>query len=611
MLKANVVNTLVRGCSCVLAGLVLSACGAGGGSGSTAVSGTAALTAAQRRPAVCANMSTENYLVRNELVAGSLATDPKLLLRFVQLTDDHIIDDDGQAVAGAGILDPVQPTFEAAMRLQEEYSDEVLNSLITGINACNQAFPSSFAMVTGDVADLTTVGETRRFIDNMDGTFDEFSAFETKCRANLPASTPEAVLQAQCTRFTGRGVADTQAPDPDPSQLTTQLILTRSVQQLLNTELAATTGRAANGSLDPSRQTATRTPGMPEVLRCHAGEAGCENAPLDLPYMVAFGNHDGYARGTLAVGLLPNAAGNIVGRHLMYDQSEFIDEFFFTRDVPGPVGHGFQFAEAARRNDTNPNNDGYYAYDAGNGRFRMIVMNTIMDGRNADLPPGVLQELLRNPFALADGGMDFAQFRWIKDQLADAYAKNQLVMIFSHHPDLSFAEFGQFSALVPIEVHAGLLDATFASYPNVIAWVAGHTHRHRIRAFTVADGIGSNGPIAHKVACKGAPGSCRGFWEIETASLIDFPQQQRLIEVFDNNDGTGTIRGSVLNHSFERSRKLAEADDRCALYLTDPAAVAAQLGDADIFNLCMNGGTRDGEPKDRNVELQFAIPSFQ
>jgi hypothetical protein len=98
------------------------------------------------------------------------------------------------------------------------------------------------------------------------------------------------------------------------------------------------------------------------------------------------------------------------------------------------------------------------------------------------------------------------------------------------------------------------------------------------------------------------------FWQIETASLIDFPQEQRLIEVFDNRDGTGTIRGPVLTHSFELSRRLAEQDDRCQFCLTDPAAAQALITEGDLGALCTFGGTRQGEATDRNVELMFRVP---
>lgn len=557
------------------------------------------------KPAQCDLFSTDATVVRNDLAAGTRTGTSKLMLRFLQFTDDHIIDDDGQAVIGASVIDPLHPQFESAMRMQEEYSDEVLNDLVGRVNQCNAAYPSEFMIVTGDSADQTTVGEIRRFIDNLDGTYDQMSAFEVACRAALPVGTKEIVYKTKCTRFTGRGVPDSQSPDPDPSLIQYQPLVTRTLLQLLATENAATTGRGADGSLDFRRQTATRTPGLPQVLRCNAGDPGCVHNRIAMPWYIAFGNHDGYVRGTLPVDVPANVVAETTGRHYMLRQGEFIREFFNTQAIPGPVGHGFNHVEADRYNDADDRNDGYYAFNAGHGKLRMIVMNTLIDGVDQRIPT----EMLRNPFALSDGSMDSAQFEWLKDQLQKAYRKQQLVIVFSHHPDLTFAEYGTFASLVPIDVTAVQLDGLLGSYPNVIAWVAGHTHRHRIRAFKVTNDTGTNGAITAPVSCK-RRGQCSGFWQIETASLIDFPQEQRMLEIYDNKDGTGTIRGPVLTHGYEHVRPLAAADDRCALYLLDPASLQVILTEADLGALCTGGGTRNGEPKDRNVELTFKMPTW-
>ncbi len=88
---------------------------------------------------------------------------------------------------------------------------------------------------------------------------------------------------------------------------------------------------------------------------------------------------------------------------------------------------------------------------------------------------------------------------------------------------------------------------------------------------------------------------------------MDFPQEARLLEFYQQG-ATGIIRSAVLQHDFEQSRRLAEKDDRCQFYLTDPDMVEQAITDADISTLCKQGGTRDGEPKDRNVELIFRMP---
>lgn len=560
-------------------------------------------TGAKARPGTC-RTAPEAFVQREDLAAASAGVGGQLLLRFVQMSDEHIMDEDGQAVNGGSFLDPLHPAVDSAMRFQDEYTDEVLNRMIATVNGCHAEQPVELVVATGDNTDLGTVAEVRRFIDNLDGSFDRMSAFEGACRAALPLATEE-ITQAACTRFSGRGVADTQTPDPDVENLLLQPIATRMLLQAQDTERAVLTGRASDGSTDPARQTANRAPGLPQALRCETGTPGCANERLAVPYYVAFGNHDGYIRGTLAAEPGLQEASLSTGRHYLREQHEFIDEFFATSATPGPVGHGFDRVDAARMGDADGRNDGYYAFDAGKGaRFRMIVMNTIIDGTDERVPEPMREA--KNPFALDSGWVDPAQFDWIKAELAGAAARRQLVLVFSHHPDLSFAEFATFSAGAPLGISAAALDAELASYPNVVAWVAGHTHRHRIRAFKVTDGAGSNGAVTAPVACKG-PGACAGFWQIETASLIDFPQEARLLEIHAQGT-TGVIRSAVLQHDFERSKRLAERDDRCQFYLTDPAMVEQAITDADISTLCKQGGTRDGEPADRNVELFFRIP---
>lgn len=568
-----------------------------------------------RQPANCSFFAPDAFVTRNELAAGQRSNGADLMLRFLHYTDDHIIDDEGQAINGAAFTDAVNPIFESAQRMQEEYSDEVLNDMIGRSNDCLRQYPAEFMIVTGDSADLTTVAEARRFIDNLDGTYDQMSAFEKACVAKFPVGTLPIVLEQACTRFTGRGVPDSQSQDPDIADPSFQLTLTRTLRQMVNS-LAAQLGRGADGSTDIARQTLTRAPGLPQVLRCTEGEAGCVNQALKTPWYIAFGNHDGYLRGTVPIGFGVNEASLLTsGRHHMIQQHEFINEFFESRSQP--LGHGFQLADANRRSDSNPRNDGYYAFTAGAGKFRMIVLNTIIDGTDPRLPT----DLVRNPLALSDGTVDKAQFAWMQGELQKAWAAQQMVMVFSHHPDLTFAEFGIFAQAVPTDVSAVQVDGELASWPHVVAWVAGHTHLHRVRPFKVAAGeggalSGSNGTVTAPVTCR-QPGLasdgksfCRGFWQVETASLIDFPQEQRLIEVFDNRNGTGTLRGPVLTHGFERSRRLAEADDRCQFFLLDPNSLQKLTSDAGLNSVCSFGATRQGTAGDRNIELTFRLPSF-
>jgi len=79
-------------------------------------------------------------------------------------------------------------------------------------------------------------------------------------------------------------------------------------------------------------------------------------------------------------------------------------------------------------------------------------------------------------------------------------------------------------------VGGGTVRDLLLRFPNVIAWVNGHTHRNQITPHARPDGSG-------------------GFWEINTASHIDWPQQARIVEVADNRDGTLSIFTTVIDHA--------------------------------------------------------------
>jgi hypothetical protein len=70
------------------------------------------------------------------------------------------------------------------------------------------------------------------------------------------------------------------------------------------------------------------------------------------------------------------------------------------------------------------------------------------------------------------------------------------------------------------------LFARLHACPNLILWIAGHRHRNVVTAFPSPD------PEHPEL----------GFWEVETASLRDFPQQFRTFELLRETADTLTIR---------------------------------------------------------------------
>ena len=144
------------------------------------------------------------------------------------------------------------------------------------------------------------------------------------------------------------------------------------------------------------------------------------------------------------------------------------------------------------------------------------------------------------------GSLDEIQFDWLAGQLADAVGR--YVVIASHHPSPTltndYAPVGSGRRVLGAEVVELLL-----RHRHVIAWMAGHIHHHA--ALWHGD-------------------DARGFWEFTTASIIDWPQQARIVElvrVSDRGRPEIAIVSTIVDHAagagWEREA------------LADPAGMAA------------------------------------
>ena len=130
----------------------------------------------------------------------------------------------------------------------------------------------------------------------------------------------------------------------------------------------------------------------------------------------------------------------------------------------------------------------------------------------------------------------------------------------------------------------------FLKYPNFIAYVVGHIHENEVTPHRARNGE-------------------TGFWEIATASELDWPQQGRLIELMDNRDGTLSIFGTVV-------------DTAAPIATPSPGSPANVFTETQLGSLSRRIAANDpqvgvtgdvsshaeGKPKDRNVELLITDP---
>ena len=109
-----------------------------------------------------------------------------------------------------------------------------------------------------------------------------------------------------------------------------------------------------------------------------------------------------------------------------------------------------------------------------------------------------------------------------------------------------------------------------------------------------------NAVFAHKKPAGG------GFWELNTASHIDWPQQSRLVEILDNKDGTLSVFGTIVD--FEAPTAGSEAKISTPAQL---AALSRLLSANDWQERTGHSATLDGRRgklSDRNVELIVPNP---
>lgn len=310
-----------------------------------------------------------------------------------------------------------------------------------------------------------------------------------------------------------------------------------------------------------------RIPGLIEAAR-----QPLESPGLHYPVMSVHGNHDALLQGTVAPTeeLRAYAVGGevITGLSPNFDPRAIISAVApngpasYLGDPAGPrrhqpadpgrdlVRHG-DFATAADR-DSN-----YWAQDVGD--LRVICLDTV------------------NPYGGWQGSLDPVQFMWLQAQL-DA-ARDSYVVIASHHPSPTmtndFTPDGSDRILGEAVVEALL------EYPNVLMWIAGHVH--------------------FNAAIKHGEGDA-GFWEVTTASLIDWPQQGRIFEFIESDSGIAVAATIVdhaspldVVHSAEGARDLTSTEHLASISRL-LAANDYQRRDASALN-----ELREGSPEVRNV----------
>ncbi len=254
-------------------------------------------------------------------------------------------------------------------------------------------------------------------------------------------------------------------------------------------------------------------------------------------------------------------------RRMPFDTKGFVAAHLSEANTgPGPVGHGF----------TEANADGvdcFYTFPIAEGVTGISMDTTTLAG-------------------LANGSIGKTQYDWLERTLRASSSvyydllgrrrtqqvTDELFVLFSHHTsDTMTNPLPDRRRPAELRYIGDILVTMLKRYPNVLAWVNGHTHYNKVRAHT------SSSPE-------------RGFWEINTASHIDHPQMARCIEIVDNADGTMSLFTTLL-----------EADSPYQVDHGDysQAGLASLYRELSVNDLYADAANL-GSEADRNVELLVA-----
>ncbi|MGY0024051.1 TIGR03767 family metallophosphoesterase [Streptomyces sp. cg35] len=486
-------------------------------------------------------------VVRSDLKAPRSGREARrtALAAFVQFTDLHLVD-----VQHPLRYEYLRSQTASAWRPQEALSVAGAVALVERVNALRgapvTASPLQFVMTTGDNTDNNARSELDWFLKAMSGG-----------RISPNTGDPRHY----------EGVQNSGLPlywHPD----------------------------AALRDADKQRHHFPRIPGFLE-----AAIADVRSPGLNLPWYSTVGNHDALPGGCYAPGdaffaefavggrklmELPTSAGKAIwdnvqqggdpkgtafkellksqARHMRavtpdearapFTPAEYLAAHLDPAHTgPGPVGHGYTQANLASVTQ-------YYAF-----RISDDVLGISLD--------------TTDPGGHYEGSISTSQLTWLTRQLKDAAQRGDHVVVFSHHTSKTMRNLREDPHHPGERRHGGKeLAALLSRHRPVLAWVNGHSHKNAITPHAGENGTG-------------------GYWEISTASHVDFPQLARIIEIADNHDGTLSLFTTLIESS------APHRTDTTDLTQTGLAALYRELS----FNAPGSRATLSGTPGDRNTEL--------
>ena len=500
----------------------------------------------------------EDFIARVDLLGREAdprrSTSRRSLYYFAHLSDIHVID--AQTPARMDAIQSIAPElFTDACRPQDTLTTHVLASVVDSVVAAQSSSitgaPLASAISTGDSADNLSSLETRWYIDILDG-----KDVTPNSGAVGVYEGPQIWSEATYAYHPDDPMGDVYGAYGYP---TVPGMLAAAVSNPVTSQGLPVPWFAVYGNHDATYMGTFRAD--PALFAWAVGSRkAATGEALGLNWLQGFATDLSVAQ--IAINAIRESVGFLPGirdvtadpARKLLERADFMQAHLDSPAVPGPVGHGWTQANV-------DSGETWWSADM-TPYLRVFGLDTC------------------NLAAGADGAVPQDQFDWLQAQLEQCQTQGQLAIVCSHHNSVTLE-----NGATPVTggqplIHAEEFIDMLLRYPVCIAWLNGHTHINTLTPHLREGGVG-------------------GFWEITTASCVDFPQQQQLVELIDNRDGTLSIFVTALDHAAPPTWMPGDLTQVGLASLSRELSANAWLADPAL---------RAGSPLDRNVELVMPAP---
>ncbi len=459
----------------------------------------------------------------NLMPAGySGATNAARLLSFFSMSDVHIDDKESPAqlpwfgwsapFGGGGL-------FVCAYSPINLSTTRVLDAAVKTVNALHHQTPFDFGICLGDVANCDQFNELRWFIDVMDG-----QRITPSSGAHLGADTIAYQKPYQAAGL-DRSIPWYEAiGNHDQFWMGVGFPTDKVRKTLVGSTIL---------NMDPNPLVANATEGTGMYM-------GVVDGSTRYGDVIKGGPEKNFATPPTVVADPNRHALTTVSPSGTISCTNYMSEFFNTASFP--KGHGF-----SRTNIEN--NSACYTFEpVKNMPIKVIVLD---DTCKLIGPSG-------GPLFYGGGWMDATRYAWLTNELQLGQDAGQIMILACHIPINPQADLfdtnrapqqfyvtskNQTDVRFASDKTEAQMIATLHNYPNLVLLMAGHRHMNTVTPQPSPD-------PAHPE---------NGFWEVETPSLRDFPQQFRTWEILRNSDNTISIMTTDVDPQVEDGSLAADS----------------------------------------------------